>query len=113
MRAPEVHPVASLKLGRYAVAGIMALALSLAGVMGGHQLLGAAFGTGDSDEALAVPAAEGSGCPPALQAADACDYDGDLALPDDKEEACDSVPKQGIPATPSRGVASGALGGGR
>jgi hypothetical protein len=76
MKAPEVYREQSLDLGRYMVAGIVALALSLAGVMGGYRLLGAAFGTADPEEGLTASSLSAPGCPPALEAADACDYDG-------------------------------------
>ncbi len=78
----------SLDLGRYMVAGIMALALSLAGVMGGYQLLGAAFGTADPEEGLAASALAAPECPPDLEAADACDYDEGPAAPEQAAGAC-------------------------
>jgi len=78
----------SLDLGRFMVAGIMALALSLAGVMGGYQLLGAAFGTADPEEGLAASALAAPACPPALEAADACDYDEGPAAPEPAAGAC-------------------------
>jgi hypothetical protein len=88
MSAPEVNREQSLDLGRYMVAGIMALALSLAGVMGGYQLLGAAFGTADPEEGLTASPSAAPGCPPALEAADACDYDGGPAAPERAAGAC-------------------------
>jgi hypothetical protein len=69
-------------------AGIMALALSLAGVMGGYRLLGAVFGTADPEEGLTASALAAPGCPPALEAADACDYDGGPAAPERAAGAC-------------------------
>ena len=113
MRAPEVYPVEPLEMAmaRYAVVGILALALSLAGVMGGHQLLGAAFGTGEADEALALPVADAAECPPALRAADACDYDGDPALRGADATACGVVHQEGVPANPARGAAAPATSG--
>ncbi len=71
MRSPVVDPGGAPKLGWYAAVGILALALSLAGLLGGHQLLGAAFGNGDPEEVLAVPAVEASQCPQRMDAAGA------------------------------------------
>ena len=91
MRAPVTDPARTLNVGRYAAAGIMALALSLAGVLGGHQLIGAAFGVGDGEEAFALARGESLECPPDLRAMDACDYDGDAAPPEahrDDEDSC-------------------------
>ena len=115
MRAPDVYPVEPLEraMGWYALVGILALALSLAGVMGGHHLLGAAFGTGEADEALAVPPADAAECPPARQAADACDYDGGAAAAREGAEACGPANQDGVPATPARGAAGAAVSGGR
>ena len=115
MRAPEVYPVEPLQMAmaRFAVVGILALALSLAGVMGGYQLLGAAFGTGEADEALALPAADAAECPPALRAADACDYDGGAAAAGEDAEACGGANQDGVPAAPARGTGAAAASGGR
>ncbi len=115
MRAPDVYPVEPLEMARarYAVVGILALVLSLAGVMGGHHLLGAAFGTGDAEEALALPLADAVECPPAVRAADACDYDGDPAPRGADASACDAVHQPGVPATPVRGAAAAITTGGR
>lgn len=105
MRAPEVYPVQSLDLGRYAVAGIMALALSLAGVMGGHRLLGAAFGTADPEEGLAASLAAAPQCSASLEAADACDYDGGPAAPARADTACAGGRARDAMDTPSRETA--------
>ena len=115
MRAPDVYPVEPLEraMGWYALVGILALSLSLAGVMGGHHLLGAAFGTVEADEALAVPPADAAECPPARQAADACDYDGDLAVRRGDASACGAVHQPGVPATPARGSGAAITSGGR
>jgi len=80
---PEVEPHRPPALGRYAVLGLLALALSLAGVMGGHHLLGQIFGPEDGDEAVASASAreESPECPPTLRATDACDFDGDPRSP--------------------------------
>lgn len=91
MRAPEVDPVQSLRMGPYAMLGILALALSLAGVMGGHHLLGAAFGTGEPDEALALPIAGTPQCPGTLRGADACDLEGHATPPTEDADGCDGV----------------------
>ncbi len=115
MRAPDVYPVEPLEraMGWYALVGILALALSLAGVMGGHHLLGAAFGTGEADEALALPPADAAECPPARQAADACDYDGDSTSRRADASACGAVHQPGVPATPVRGAGAPTTTGGR
>ncbi len=115
MRAPDVYPVEPLEMARarYAVVGILALALSLAGVMGGHHLLGAAFGTGEADETLALVPADAAECPPAVRAADACDYDGDPALRAADTSACDAMHEPGLPAAPVPGAGAAITTGGR
>ncbi len=110
MRAPEEHPVNSLKLGRYAAAGVMALALSLAGVMGGYQLLGAAFGTEDPEDGVTASGpVEAAPCPAALAARNPCD-DG-WAVPARLTGAppCAAPHARDMSAVPARGGAEPSL----
>ncbi len=102
MRAPENSSMQAIALGRYALFGVLALALSLAGVMGGHHLLGKAFGLGDRDETFAYASAQDDApeCPAHLQAADACDYDGETTGPDEEADGCGTDHDEEADATP-------------
>lgn len=72
-------------IGRFGVVGIFAMALSLAGVLGGHQLLGELLGVPEEEVALAHDG--DAECPPTLHANDACDSDSEAASPDrDRED---------------------------
>lgn len=72
---------------RFGAVGVFALALSLAGVLGGHHLLGAALGVPEEKEAYALARDGGAECPPDLRAIDACDDDGEAGPPDrDRED---------------------------
>ena len=101
----------AVALGRYALFGALALALSLAGVMGGHHLLGKAFGLGDRDETFAHAFAreDAPECPAHLRAADACDYDGETTGPDEEADGCGTDHDEGADATPGARYATAGL----
>ncbi len=72
----------------YALLGVFALALSLAGVMGGHHLAGKVFGVPEEDQAFALDRESDAECPAHLRAADACDYDGEVPSPREGNKRC-------------------------
>jgi hypothetical protein len=72
----------------YAVLGACALAVSLAGVMGGHQLVGRLFGAPEEEQAFALDRESDADCPAHLRAADACDYEGDGPVPRRRDDGC-------------------------
>jgi hypothetical protein len=78
----------------YAVLGIGALALSLVGVMGGHQLVGKVFGVPEEEQALALGREGNAECPAHLRAADACDFDGDASVAREGDEGCSNDPTE-------------------
>ena len=79
MRAPELEGGwgRARPPARYGVLGVFALALSLAGVLGGHHLVGKVLGVPEEEPAFAFDRESDAECPAHLRAADACDYDGD------------------------------------
>ena len=84
---------------RYLLLGVLALAIPLAGLLGGHRLVAAIFGPGEDGETLAAPASLQDACPPDRYTADACDKDDEHTPPAEQGPACgapgreDSMPR--------------------
>ena len=99
----------------YAVLGVFALALSLAGVMGGHQLIGNLFGMPEEEQAFALDRESDTDCPAHLRGADACDYEGDGPVPRGGGESCggdheaDAVSAPQVGRATAHGAAAAAL----
>ena len=84
----------------YAVLGVFALALSLAGVLGGHHLAGKVFGVPEEEPAFAFDRESDAECPAHLRAADACDYDGDAPARREGNGTCASDHEEEVGSAP-------------
>lgn len=88
---------------RFAVVSVLALGVSLAGVLGGHRVLASILWVPSDEEASAVSPTDGGECPADLHARDACDYDDDTAPPGLAWGAGDSCGGDQDPGPPMAG----------
>lgn len=87
MKSLEMGPQEPVNLRGYALVGILALALPLAGLLGSHRLVAVASGLPDAEETVGAPAPAGD-CGAAAPAAVACESDGPASLAGRDADGC-------------------------